>query len=244
MPESDLPRPESGDGLRVRCFEGAHALRQAVAERLADEITRDMGSPFAVLLSGGSTPYPAYNDVAEQRLVASPRLHLGFTDDRYVPPESPYSNYRNTRPLIESLGLPEARVLRVRTDLPLGEAAADYADQLYRFLGEGGEITLAFLGLGADGHTCSLFLPKHVEQSRGHLAIAVHRPDGRNGVTVTPELLQRATTVVFLVSGEEKQSALRGLVQSSPSSMAAQIIAGHPSVEVWTEPGAWPGQGG
>ena len=241
MADSGLPRPACGGGIQVRRFEDTHALRRAVAQRLADEITHDTDSPFAILLSGGSTPFPAYRDVAEQRLTASSNLHVGFTDDRYVSPDSSHSNYRNTRPLIQSLGLSETRVLRVRTELPLGDAASDYEDQFNRFLAGGGRIPLAYLGLGADGHTCSLFLRKQVDQSRGHMAIAVHRPDGRNGVTVTPELLQRVATLVFLVSGEEKQSALRDLVTSGASSVAAVVVAGHPSVEVWTEPQAWPG---
>ncbi len=53
-------------------------------------------------------------------------LTIIYSDDRYVPADSDASNYHATRPLIDALGLPDTQVLRVRTELPLEEAARDY----------------------------------------------------------------------------------------------------------------------
>ena len=64
-------------------------------------------------------------------------------------------------------------------------------------------MTIIAMGLGADGHTASLFNTANLEQARGKLAIAVQRPDGLQGVSVTPELLSKVAEPLFLVTGAD-----------------------------------------
>ncbi|MGB6449492.1 MAG: hypothetical protein WBE92_01940, partial [Steroidobacteraceae bacterium] len=76
--------------------------------------------------------------------------------------------------------------------------------------------------------------------ARGRHAISVHRPDGRDAVSVTPEVLARMQEVVFVVAGADKRTALAALLERSPALTAWQAVSGCKSVEVWTEPEAWP----
>jgi 6-phosphogluconolactonase len=64
------------------------------------------------------------------------------------------------------------------------------------------------LGIGADGHTASLFPndPALEERTRG--AVAVHRPDD-DRVTLTLPVLAAAGAVAFLATGAEKRDAVR-----------------------------------
>src|SRR4029077_20961802 len=160
-------------------------------------------------------------------------LHLLFSDDRYVPSGADASNYHQARALLDALALPATAVARVRTELPLDEAARDYERQLAALLNSGVRIGLGLLGLGADGHTASLFSAADLERARGHLAIAVQRPDGMSAVSVTPQLLARVNALLFVVAGADKQGAVQALQAQDPNLTAWLAVQECSAVELW-----------
>lgn len=216
--------------MKVERFKARPDLDGALIAQLKQSIE----SGGALMLSGGNTPRNAYLQISKLPLRAARDLALLFSDDRYVPQDSPASNYRMASPLIESLRLRDAQVLRVRTELPLEEAAADYERQLSEMIAAQSTVRLGLLGLGADGHTASMFTPADLERARDHLAIAVHRPDGMQAVSVTPALLARVDRLVIVVTGQEKQAALDALLARDSSLIAWRALENCPSVEVWT----------
>ena len=225
--------------IDVRRFATRSELDAALADRLEQAIrataTAAGSGPAVIMLSGGHTPLPAYDEVARRRPPHGDKLTIIYSDDRYVPPDSDASNYHATRPLIDALGLPESQVLRVRTELPLEEAARDYESCLRTLLDSGAGIGLALLGLGPDGHTASLFRPEHLRQSRGHLAIAVQRPDGMQGVSVTPSFLANVAEPLFVVAGSGKHDAIAAFIGQDPNIVALRAVADCPRVELWIE---------
>jgi 6-phosphogluconolactonase len=110
-------------------------------------------------LSGGGTALiflPALKDAA----VDWSKITLFWADERAVPIDDPESNYGiANRMLLTPLGVKAPRAVRMPTELPLGEAAVKYDAELAKELG-GGPLDLAILGIGEDGHICSLF-PGH-----------------------------------------------------------------------------------
>lgn len=217
--------------LTTRRFPSRAALDAALAQRLGQALCANGAS--AIMLSGGTTPLPAYRALARGPLPHDDRLHILFSDERYVPSDSDASNYHQSRPLLDALALPATAVARVRAELPLDEAAADYERQLAALLDSGVRIGLGLLGLGADGHTASLFGAADLERARGHLAIAVHRPDGMSAVSVTPDLLSRVEELLFVVAGSGKQDALRALSAQDPNLTAWRAVQGCPRVALW-----------
>ena len=123
--------------------------------------------------------------------------------------------------------------MRARTELPLDESAADYERQLAALLDSGVRIGLGLLGLGADGHTASLFGAADLERARGHLAIAVHRPDGMSAVSVTPDFLSHVEEPVFVVAGSGKHDAIQALAAQDARSTAWRAVQGCARVELW-----------
>jgi 6-phosphogluconolactonase len=217
--------------LTTRRFASRSAFDAALAERVSTALAAS--EPAAIMLSGGTTPLPAYRTVGQQPPAHAPGLRLLFSDDRYVPADSPASNYHQSRPLIDALQLAPGALLRVRSELPLEEAAADYERQLRGLIESGTPITLALLGLGPDGHTASLFSAADIERSQGHLAIAVHRPDGMSAVSVTPALLAHVVEPLFAVAGSGKEDALRALMQRDPKLTAWRAVQGCPHAKLW-----------
>jgi 6-phosphogluconolactonase len=225
--------------IEVRRFSTRSELDTALADRLDGAIRAAAGqsasAPPVIMLSGGHTPLPAYREVARRRPPQGGPLTVIYSDDRYVPADSDASNYRQTRPLLDALALPENQVLRVRTEFPLEDAARDYERRLRTLLDSGARIGLALLGLGADGHTASLFRPEHLQQSRGHLAIAVQRPDGMQGISVTPDFLANVAEPLFVVAGSGKHDAIAAFIRQDPSIVALRAVAGCARVELWIE---------
>src|SRR2546430_200163 len=221
--------------LITRRFASRAALDAALEQRLRQAIGASGAS--AIMLSGGTTPLPAYRALARGPLPHD-RLHVLFSDDRYVPSDADASNYHQTRALLDALALPAASVVRVRTELPLEEAARDYERQLAALLNSGVHIGLGLLGLGADGHTASLFGTADLERARGHLAIAVHRPDGMSAVSVTPDFLSRVQEPVFVVDANGKEDAVSALRTQDPQLTAWRAVEACPRVELWVHTGA------
>jgi len=154
-----------------------------------------------------------------------------------VPADSPASNYLQCKPLLDVLALPEEALLRVHTGLPLDEATARYERELTTLLSSGVRIGLGLLGLGADGHTASLFHAQDLERARGRYALSVQRPDGMAAVSVTPDLLATVREPVFVVAGADKAAAVHALTQQDRNLVAWRAVQGCADVELWVHEG-------
>jgi len=226
--------------IRARCLASPGALTAALEGLLRRELSAPGQAPRAVMLAGGSTPLAAYGRLAADPPAAPPCQHILWCDDRHVPPDSPQSNYGHARPLLQALGIPAGRILRVWGELDLPAATRRYDEDLNAFLSKGGRITAGVLGLGADGHTASLFTPADVGNTSGTWAISVRRPDGLYGVSATRALLHRVERLVFVTAGADKRPMAEALLKRPTSIAAGLAVDGHPSVEIWTDPLAWP----
>ncbi len=229
------PRPAPPATLTLRRFATREQLQSAIEERLQQVLTGAAADPPVVMLSGGSTPIPAYLNLATRGLRPAPQLTVLFSDDRYVPSDSDQSNYHQSRALFAALGLKDEQVLRIRTELPLPDATADCQRRLAQLLAGGRHITLGLLGMGADGHTCSLFSTADLQRAHGRLAISVHRPDGRDAVSVTPAVLERVEQLIFLVAGADKRTAMDALLQRRADLTAWEAVRGCRTVEIWAD---------
>ena len=193
-------------------------------------------TPMAVMLSGGSTPLAVFQKLVDNPVAAANNLWLFMSDERYVPGDAPDNNFFQASAMMKAIGLPSNQGLRVRTELPSAEEAADdFEDQLQQFLDRGGRIPLGLLGLGSDGHTASLFNETQLSQTRGRLAMALDRPDGRQGISATPELFLHIDIIIFLVAGSSKRDRVKALLSDPGSTIAGQAVRGCGRVELWTD---------
>jgi 6-phosphogluconolactonase len=223
--------------IQMRRFASRAELDVALAERLSHAATE---CSSAIMLSGGSTPGPAFALVAERGVRAAQGVRVLYSDERYVPSTSDASNFHLSQPLLAALAVPAEQVLRVQTELPLQSATRDYAERLRSLLDAKIRIRLGLLGLGADGHTASLFTSAHLEAARQDLAIAVQRPDGRSAVSVTPNFLAQVEEIMFVVAGADKTPALQRLNARDPTLTAWRAVEHCAKVRVWADAEAWP----
>jgi 6-phosphogluconolactonase len=202
--------------VEIRIRSGLDALSIEAARAIADRIVARVSrtGAFAVSLAGGRTPIALYAHLAAQHRDVIPweRVHFFWSDERYVPPDDPASNYRLFRTeLLSRVPVPQANVHPMPTDLPeIGDAAAAYESLLRESHGPGGPLfDLAILGLGVDGHTASLFpgSPALLEIRRWVVPVLAPVPPARR-LTLTLPALNLAREIFFLVAGAEKAPAL------------------------------------
>jgi hypothetical protein len=96
------PQPRCGIMMKARCWSTSDELAAAVADRLTEAAGTDRSVPFALMLAGGTTPLAAYARLTSHPPVVATGLHVLFSDDRHVPPESPHSNYGQIRPMLNA----------------------------------------------------------------------------------------------------------------------------------------------
>lgn len=222
--------------MEYKRFDSTAELETAVAHLLSAFFFSPEASPRLVLLSGGNTPLPIYRRLALFGEPVSETIWAAFTDERHVPPESPQNNFGQARPMLEALALPESRIIRVLTGMEIEAAARRYEQDFNRFCEAGGDLTLGLLGIGADGHTCSLFTQEDLDQARGRLAIPVKRNPGPDRVSVTPDLLKLVRRIVFIVAGPEKKAVAAQLLDNPNTLVAGRAVAGCSHVELWQAP--------
>jgi 6-phosphogluconolactonase len=190
---------------------------------------------FTVALSGGTTPEPLYAHLASgpgAERVAWARTHVGWGDERCVPPTDPASNYRMASDaLLRHVPVPVEQVHRIQGERDPGEAAAAYERELQRLFGAAqpsASFDLVLLGLGPDGHTASLFPGLAAVRERRRWVVAEHVPAvSMWRVTLTPAAINAAAEVVFLVAGADKASALARVLSGprDPDRWPAQVVA-------------------
>ena len=199
----------------------ADAVCRAFAERPAER--------FLLFLSGGPTARRCYERLAARSSpdgAAGPGpvdwklVDVCMSDERCVPPDDADANQRLVREaLLERVG-------------PVGSfrpmSCEDGAGAYEQVLASMPAPDLIHLGLGADGHSASLFPGSDALESPGDKLVVLSRdPQGRNAhdrMTLTLRAIARARLVLFTVAGEDKADALRA-VCSGQDVPAARVRA-------------------
>lgn len=209
---------------QIRTLTTPQELFSAAAEevvRTANDAVKQRGR-FTIALAGGSTPKSLYNLLATNARVDLPwdRMFFFFGDERHVPPTDPDSNYRMAdESMLSKIPVAAANVFRIPAENPDAEAVAEaYEVTLKKFFalqpGQLPRFDLILLGMGPDGHTASLFPGTAALQEKRRLVVAnwveklkTHR------ITLTLPVLNAAHCVTFLVSGTDKATVLRTVLE-------------------------------
>jgi len=223
----------------LRIADATDELARAVADALVEKASQTLQqrSHFSLALAGGNTPrllYRLLSNEYRQRVDWS-RVHLFWSDERYVPHDHPASNFRMAREtLIDPLNLLPENVHPMPTDAANPEDAARRYEQELRVLFEEiPRLDLVLLGMGADGHTASLFPGTAALRERKRwVAVGEAPTEPRVRLTLTLPVLNAARAVSFLITGAEKAEAVRRiLVEHAP--LPAALVLPEEGELVW-----------
>lgn len=208
---------------------------------LAAKAIAERGS-FFCSLAGGTTPLSCY------RILAAPLIsskvnwegtQVFWGDERGAPEGHPDRNDEAALDaLLRRVPIPSRNIHRIPAAEP--DAAQRYENDLRGtfeeisrssslrpslFLDGVPRFDLILLGLGEDGHTASLFPGHPAVEERTRLVVRVDGapkpPPSR--VTFTLPLINAARHVAFLVTGKDKNAALRRVLNGDPALPAARV---------------------
>jgi 6-phosphogluconolactonase len=220
---------EHGVGRIVQIYPDLPAATRAAARHLfarAEASVRARGR-FSWVLAGGHTPEGLYRLLPQTYRHRFPwrATEVYFGDERCVSPRAPESNFAMARStLLAHVAIPARRIHRLRGELrPPSRAASAYARRLGSPAAHRGVERALFdvvlLGIGADGHTASLFPSDRALRERSRAVVSVRRPREPPFVprlTLTLPAIASSREVVFLVAGPEKAAAAAAIFRSFP----------------------------
>jgi len=193
-------------GKKILIVQGAGNFAAAASDRIAAlvEYSVETRGNCSLVLAGGSTPRPVYQHLAATREAPGfpwERIDFFFGDERRVPPDDPESNFRMAEEtLFSTVPVPAENIHRMEGESPDGEVAAARYEAVLP-----DRLDVVLLGMGADGHTASLFphSPALNETIRRVVPVRGPKPPVER-ITVTPAALAGARNLVVLVTGADK----------------------------------------
>jgi 6-phosphogluconolactonase len=204
------------------------ALAEALASRLEEEARSavEARGRVALALSGGSVGTTFFPRLAKASVDWS-RAEFFWCDERALPPTDPESNFGLAQRLwLEPAGVPAGRIHRMEADASdLARAAAAYAETLTRILGAPPRLDVVLLGVGPDGHVCSLF-PGHrllEERERSVVFVSDSPKPPPSRLTLTLPVVQRAGLVVVAAFGGSKAAVLREALHDPQSRLPVAL---------------------
>jgi len=195
-PDMNWHRLETADDVALaayqRIFEEA---KSAIAER----------GQFKLVLAGGTTPEKVYRLLAQADADWS-RWLIYYGDERCLPANhAERNNVMAQLAFLSKVAIPEIQVFTIPAELGNEQAA----DQYRQVVKDALPFDLVLLGMGEDGHTASLF-PGHQHNSDElvHAVFNSPKPPPER-VSVSAKALGNARQVIFLITGTNKQEAVK-----------------------------------
>lgn len=197
-----------------------HAAAEEVIRAATDSVAKR--GRFTIALSGGSTPKNMFTLIAANASSTLPwdKMFFFWGDERHVPPEDAESNYRMAKDaLLSKVAIPAGNIFRIPSEnLDADAAALQYERTLKNFFAlkavEFPRLDLILLGMGPDGHTASLFPETAALREKNRLVVANWVEKLKTSrITLTLPVLNSAGCVSFLVSGGDKATALREVLE-------------------------------
>jgi 6-phosphogluconolactonase len=222
------------------------AWAQACAARLIETLSAAVAETGKAVFagSGGSTPSPIYARMAAADLDWS-KVAVTLVDERYVPESSPDSNGALIKRTLMTGPASAARFVPLfHPSVTVDRAAAVAAHAL---AAEGARLDAVLLGMGEDGHICSMFpesptLKTLLAPSLPPSVLGV--PAGRDGMAPSMErisinlpYLMGARRVVLALVGKQKRAVFEREAAGDPATqpIAALTANNVPLEVVWTE---------
>jgi len=180
----------------------------------------------ACALSGGATAL-IFLGALRQAQVDWKRITLFWVDERAVSVDDADSNYGIAdRMLLQPLGAKAPTAIRMPTDkMPLGQAALWYDDALATYL-HNGPLDLALLGVGEDGHICSLF-PGHKALMQEDLrAVAIEdapKPPPRR-LSLTLRYVLQTKKIWLIAIGPRKLPVLQAAINKTSNATPLDLL--------------------
>lgn len=194
---------------------------------LIEKIIKQNQNPTAnIALSGGSTPKLMFEKLAKLTKLDWENVNIFLVDERYVCTDSKNSNFNMIKKhLLNNIDIPSENIKNIKYADDIDESVGKYKSMLIEQFSLTPEkpypvFDLIHLGIGADGHTASIFESQKVNNNK---LIDITKGEKFKRITFTYKILNHAKNIVFLASGSEKKEIIKKILEKDKRYPAANV---------------------
>jgi 6-phosphogluconolactonase len=210
------------NNTEVKIFATPKKVYKSIAKEILRLTQNSTQAHFHIALSGGNSPKGLFKKISKKYagVIQWERVHFWWGDERCVSPDSEASNFKMTSDyLLSKISIPENNIHRIKGEAEPESEAVRYSDEINKALTlrDGSPVfDLIILGLGDDGHTASIF-PDQIElfEDAKICTVAQHPISGQNRITLTGHVLNNASRIFFLVTGENKSMRISEIMNDN-----------------------------
>lgn len=205
--------------MQVRIYKTKQQVAENFSQYFADLVASK--EHLYIALSGGSTPKIVFDYLAENFADLNwSKVHFFWGDERCVLPTDDESNYKMTMDyLLSKIAISNQNIHRIQGENNPKDEATRYSEVLAQNLPKDihtPKFDLVILGMGDDGHTASIF-PHEIKlwDSKENCVVAIHPNSGQKRVSITGKIINNASQVAFLVTGESKAEKVFEIIKNT-----------------------------
>ncbi|HSV12206.1 MAG TPA: 6-phosphogluconolactonase [Hanamia sp.] len=220
--------------MELHIFDNKEIMSDKLASWICDLVAETLKKQefFSLVLSGGETPKLLYEKLATpgyKNKINWNRIHIFWGDERVVP----FTDDRNNAHmafdiLLDKVDIPSNHIHFMRTDIQPNFAVDEYRKLLHDFFDSSSQsFDLVLLGMGDDAHTLSLFPGSPIINEHVNWVNAVYNEKQKMyRITLMPLIVNKAAEIVFMVTGSQKASVLKEVLEGerNPEKLPAQSI--------------------
>lgn len=188
----------------------------------------------SIVLAGGATYQPVYQLLAKRSdEIDWTKVQIFIGDDRAVPLDHPDCNFSNVKKAWFDRVKFGLNVHRIEGERGAVHAATSYQEEIAQYLGQNGQFSLVLLGVGADGHSASLFAGSLPEIRTGQLVVATNpeAPPFVLRTTLTPVALRQSKQIIVTLTGVSKKSVYHHIRSHATGWPIDAVVGTHKNVE-------------
>jgi 6-phosphogluconolactonase len=218
----------------IKKFKNQREASEAMAEAfkvIADEAVKNNGR-FTVALTGGNSPLVLHEILSNEpykSVIPWKNTFVFWGDERAVPFDDDQNNAKmGFQTLLDHVPVPPGQIYRMNSEVPAERAAAEYEAILKKhFENTEPRFDLVLLGMGADGHTASIFPGSEVVHEKSKWVSTGYNAEQKsNRITLTVKLINKARNIFFSVFGDGKAKTLLNVRfgEYDPDTLPSQLI--------------------
>ncbi|MGM0640792.1 MAG: 6-phosphogluconolactonase [Thermotogota bacterium] len=170
---------------------------------------------FNVFLSGGSTPLELYDYIISKKShhkINWNKINFFFGDERFIPHDSPNSNYGNAKKhLFDELKEYDLNLFPIKTEGNIENSAKNYEEIINQQ--KATKPDLVFLGMGDDGHTASLFPKSNILRSSKLVDYVKNYGNPETDrISITYNLINNANKILVFSKFKNKEKIIEHLI--------------------------------
>lgn len=218
----------------IKKFKSQQEASEAMANDLRAIATKAVQAKgrFTLALTGGSSPLLLHKILSSEEYRQSvpwDKCFVFWGDERAVPFDDEQNNAKmGYETLLDNVPVPKEQIFRMNSEVTPSKAAQEYKKKLEEhFKDTEPSFDLILLGMGADGHTASIFPETDVvHEKTDWVSTGYNSEQKSHRITLTAPLINKAQNIFFSVFGDGKGKTLLNVLygEHNPEALPSQLI--------------------